>query len=118
MDHRTRCEDGLALLNIMEEITCEDAVMWGSGIVGFGSYHYKYASGREGDLPLIGFSPRKPGMTLYIMPGFEEYEDLLANLGKHKTGRSCLYVNKLSDVDENVLRRLLRRSSEHMKNGI
>ncbi len=115
VDHQTRREDGLALLRIMEEITGEDAVMWGSSIVGFGSYHYQYESGREGDMPLVGFSPRKQNMTLYIMPGFDDYEALLAGLGKHKIGKSCLYVNKLADVDEAVLRRLIRRSYEHMK---
>lgn len=113
--HRTRREDGFALLEIMEEVTGEEAVMWGSSIVGFGSYHYKYESGREGDMPLVGFSPRKQSMTLYIMPGFDQYEDMLEKLGKHKTGKSCLYVNKLADVDEDVLRRLIRHSYEHMK---
>lgn len=113
--HETRRQDGLALLNMMEEITGEDAVMWGSSIVGFGSYHYKYESGREGDMPLIGFSPRKQSTTLYIMPGFDEYEGMLAELGKHKIGKACLYVNKLADVDEGVLRRLIRRAYEHMK---
>lgn len=115
VEHKTRREDGLALLNMMVEETGEEAVMWGSSIVGFGSYHYQYASGREGDMPLVGFSPRKQSMTIYIMPGFDEYEDLLASLGKHKIGKSCLYVNKLADVDENVLRRLIRQSVEHMQ---
>lgn len=115
VEHKTRREDGLTLLNMMVEETGEEAVMWGSSIVGFGSYHYQYASGREGDMPLVGFSPRKQSMTIYIMPGFDEYEDLLASLGKHKIGKSCLYVNKLADVDENVLRRLIRQSVEHMQ---
>ncbi|KAA3663608.1 MAG: DUF1801 domain-containing protein [Chloroflexi bacterium] len=115
VDHKTRRQDGLALLEMMKEITGEDAVMWGSSIVGFGTHHYKYESGREGDMPLIGYSPRKQSMTLYIMPGFDEYEDALAKLGKHKIGKSCLYVNKLADVDEGVLRRLIKRAYEHMK---
>lgn len=115
VDHKTRRQDGFALLGMMEEITGEEPVMWGSSIVGFGSYHYKYESGREGDMPLIGFSPRKQSMTLYIMPGFDDYEDMLAELGKHKTGKACLYVNKLADVDEDVLRQLIQRSYEHMK---
>ncbi|MCB0009313.1 MAG: DUF1801 domain-containing protein, partial [Anaerolineales bacterium] len=93
VEHKTRRTDGLTLLKMMEEITGEDAVMWGSSIVGFGSYHYKYESGREGDMPLVGFSPRKQSMTLYIMPGFDEYEGMLAELGKHKIGKACLYVN-------------------------
>ena len=115
VEHKTRREDGFTLLHMMEEITGEMAAMWGTSIVGFGSYHYKYESGREGDMPLIGFSPRKQSMTLYIMPGFDEYEDMLAELGKHKTGKSCLYVNKLADVDEGVLRDLIKSSYEHMK---
>lgn len=115
VDHKTRREDGFALLDLMAEITGEDATLWGTSIVGFGSYHYKYESGREGDMPLVGFSPRKQSMTLYIMPGFDEYEDMLAALGKHKIGKSCLYVNKLADVDEAVLRQLIKTSYEHMK---
>ena len=115
VDHETRREDGLALLDMMQEITGEEAVMWGSSIVGFGSYHYKYESGREGDMPLVGFSPRKQNMTLYIMPGFDAYEDMLVELGKHKIGKSCLYVNKLADVDQGVLRKLIRHSYDHMK---
>jgi hypothetical protein len=115
VEHKTRREDGFALLEMMREVTGEDAVMWGSSIVGFGNYHYKYQSGREGDMPLVGFSPRKQSMTLYIMPGFDDYEGMLSDLGKHKIGKSCLYVNKLADVDEDVLRSLVRRSYEHMK---
>jgi hypothetical protein len=115
VDHKTRREDGIALLKIMEEVTGEGAVMWGSSIVGFGSYHYQYESGREGIMPLLGFSPRKQSMTLYIMPGFDEYEDMLAKLGKHKVGKACLYVNKLADVDEGVLRSLIGRAYKHMK---
>ncbi len=115
VDHKTRRADGLTLLGMMEEITGEDAMMWGTSIVGFGSYHYKYESGREGDMPLVGFSPRKQSMTLYIMPGFDDYDDMLAALGKHKIGKSCLYVNKLADVDTDVLRKLIARSYEHMK---
>jgi len=115
VDHKTRREDGLTLLEMMEEVTGENAVMWGSSIVGFGSYHYKYESGREGDMPLIGFSPRKQSMTVYIIPGFDDYEGMLGELGKHKIGKACLYINKLADVEEVVLRKLIRRSYEHMK---
>ena len=114
VEHKTRRQDGLALLDMMTEITGEKAVMWGS-IVGFGSYHYKYESGREGDMPLIGYSPRKQSMTVYIMPGFDEYDGLLSQLGKHKIGKSCLYINKLADVDEAVLRKLIKESYDHMK---
>ena len=88
--------------------------MWGTSIIGFGSYRYKYASGREGEWMLTGFSPRKQNLTLYIMPGFENYETLLANLGKYKTGKSCLYINKLEDVDLSVLEELVRQSVDHM----
>jgi len=115
VEHKTRREDAFTLLEMMREITGEEAVLWGSSIVGFGSYHYKYDSGREGDMPLVGFSPRKQSTTVYIMPGFDDYDALLDNLGKHKIGKSCLYMNKLADVDETVLRRLIRRSYEHMK---
>ena len=115
VEHKTRREDGFALLEMMQEITGEEAVMWGSSIIGFGSYHYKYASGREGDWLSVGFSPRKQSMTVYIMPGFEHYEELLEQLGKHKIGKSCLYINKLTDVDKDVLKRLIRLSYEHMK---
>ena len=115
VEHNTRRQDAFALLKLMEETTGEDAVMWGSSIVGFGSYHYKYNSGREGDMPLVGFSPRKQSMTIYIMSGFDEVQELLASLGKHKLGKGCLYFNKLLDVDEDILRMLVRRSYEHMK---
>lgn len=115
VEHKTRRADGLALLEMMEEVTGEEAVLWGSSIVGFGSYHYQYESGREGDMPLVGFSPRKQSMTVYIMPGFDDYEAQLDELGKHKTGKSCLYINKLADVDEGVLRQLIASSYAHMK---
>lgn len=115
VDHKTRREDGLNLLGLMEEITGEDATLWGTSIVGFGSYHYKYESGREGDMPLVGFSPRKASMTVYIMPGFEDYDEMLGKLGKHKIGRSCLYINKLADVDESVLKKLIKHSYLYMK---
>ena len=89
--------------------------MWGTSIVGFGSYHYKYASGREGDWFLTGFSPRKQSLTLYIMPGFDRYESLLGNLGKYKTGKSCLYINKLEDVDRTILQEIIKQSVNHLK---
>ena len=89
--------------------------MWGSNIVGFGAYHYVYASGRTGDWPLVGFSPRKGNITLYIMAGFEQYDDLMNKLGKHKTGKSCLYIKSLADVDKGVLKELIAKSVAHMK---
>lgn len=114
VDNKTRREDGFTLLQMMEEITAEDAVMWGSSIIGFGSHHYKYESGREGDMPYIGFSPRKQSLTLYIMPGFDQYEAMLAALGKHRVGKACLYINKLADVDNDVLRRLIKHAYTHL----
>jgi hypothetical protein len=89
-------------------------VMWGDSIVGFGEYHYKYASGREGDWFLTGFSPRKQNLTLYIMSGFSEYEAFLNKLGKFKTGKSCLYVNKIEDIDLSTLKELIQRSVQHV----
>ena len=89
--------------------------MWGPSMVGFGRYHYKYDSGREGDSFLTGFSPRKQALTIYVMPGFGEYEGLLSRLGKHKTGKSCLYINKLEDVDPEVLEELIGRGFAYMK---
>jgi hypothetical protein len=108
-------QDSFAILELMKQVTGEEPVMWGDSIVGFGSYHYKYASGREGDWFLTGFSPRKQNLTLYIMAGFDEFEHLLSKLGKHSTGKSCLYVKKLDDVDTNVLKELVKQSVEHME---
>jgi len=113
--NQTRREDSLSLLGLMRDVTGEEAKMWGSSIVGFGSYHYVYQSGREGDWMLTGFSPRKQNLAIYIMAGFSDYGPLLEKLGKHKTGKSCLYVNKLADVDINVLRELVRRGVRSMK---
>ena len=97
----------LVVLKLMEEETGEPAEMWGTSIVGFGSYHYKYESGREGDFMLAGFAPRKQALTLYIMGGHERHAELFAKLGKHRTGSSCLYINKLADVDLDVLREIV-----------
>ena len=115
VEHPKRREDGFAVLDLMKKITKEEPKMWGSSIVGFGSYHYRYASGQEGDWMLVGFSPRKASMSLYIMSGFDAYDDLLAKLGKFKTGKSCLYINKLEDVDLKVLEKLIRQSVAYMK---
>jgi hypothetical protein len=109
-----RRRDCFTVLELMKQATKAEPRMWGSSIVGFGSYHYKYASGREGDWPLIGFSPRKQNLTLYIMPGFEQYEALLKMLGKYKTGKSCLYVNRLDDVHLPTLKKLIQQSVRHM----
>lgn len=88
-------QDCFTILNLMREITGYEPKMWGDSIVGFGSYHYKYASGREGDMPLTGFSPRKKNLTVYVLPGFERYTALMAKLGKYKTGKSCLYIKSV-----------------------
>ena len=113
--NKRRREDALVMLELMREITGEPPEMWGSSIVGFGSYHYRYASGREGDWPIIGFAPRKQSLTLYIMPGFDRYEALMAKLGKYKTGKSCLYINKLDDVNLETLKALIAESVEYMR---
>lgn len=107
-------QDAFAILELMEEVTGEKAVMWGASIIGFGSYSYKYETGREGDWMLVGFSPRKQNISLYIMPGFEHYQSLLDDLGKHKTGKSCLYIKKTEDIDMDVLRDLVKQSVDHM----
>ena len=111
-----RREDARAVLALMKRITGEEPKMWGPSIVGFGSYTYTYASGRTGDWPIAGFSPRKQALTLYVMPGFEKDADLMKRLGKHKAGKSCLYLNRLADVDAGVLEELVRRSVERMRN--
>jgi hypothetical protein len=111
----SRRTDALAVCALMEEITGEPPVMWGSSMVGFGRYRYRYESGREGEWFVVGFSPRKQNLTLYLMDGFAGYEGLLARLGKHSTGKACLYLKQLSDADPDVLRALIARSVEHMR---
>ena len=108
-------KDSFEVLNIMEQITGAEPKMWGSSIVGFGNYHYVYDSGREGDWFIAGFSPRKQALTLYIMAGFSRYDELLQKLGKYKTGKSCLYVKNLQDIDLEVLKGLIRSSVEYMR---
>ncbi|MGD2253759.1 MAG: DUF1801 domain-containing protein [Anaerolineales bacterium] len=114
VEDEARRRDCFDILDLMREVTGEEPAMWGPSIVGFGSYRYKYASGHEGEWMLIGFSPRKRDLTLYIMSGFEAYDSLLAKLGKFKTGKACLYINKLEDVDLPTLRELVKQSAEHM----
>jgi len=109
-----RRKDCQRVLKIMKEATGEQPRMWGSSIVGFGAYKYRYASGHEGEWPIIGFSPRKNDLTLYIMPGFADYTELMAKLGKHKTGKSCLYIKKLDDVELPVLKKLITKSVDRM----
>jgi hypothetical protein len=108
-------KDCFEILKMMKQVTKKEPKMWGASIVGFGSYHYKGASGREGDWMLIGFSPRKQNLTLYLMHGFEVHKDLLKKLGKHKTSMGCLYIKKLEDVDKKILKELVTESVKRMK---
>jgi hypothetical protein len=110
VEHPTRKSDGFELYEMMKEITKEEPVMWGSSIIRFGSYHYKYASGREADWLKTGFSPRKRSLSVYISQGFDGYEELLMKLGKHRLGKGCLYINKLADIDKDVLKQIIRKS--------
>lgn len=112
----TKRKDSQVLLELFTKLTGEKPKMWGTSIVGFGMYHYKSErSTQEGDWPLIGFSPRKQNLTLYMMPGFKDVQDLLAKLGKHKTSVSCLYINKLADVDMKVLEQIITKSYDEAK---
>ncbi|MGR3808939.1 DUF1801 domain-containing protein [Jiulongibacter sp. NS-SX5] len=116
VDHEVKRKDAFHVKEMMESITGLPPKMWGPSIIGFGSYHYKYDSGREGDMLKVGFSPRKTALTLYIMPGFDRYEELMAKLGKYKTGKSCLYIKRLADVDEEILKELIKGSWDYMTN--
>lgn len=107
--------DAKKVAAMMRKATGNRARMWGSNIVGFGQYHYKYESGREGDFMITGFSPRKQALTVYIIPGFQRFKALMAKLGKYKTGKSCLYIRRLSDVDEKILGRLISESVKYMR---
>lgn len=107
--------DAFLFLNLFKKVTQLEAALWGDAIIGFGTYHYVYASGREGDWMLTGFSPRKQKFSLYIMSGFSRFNDLLQKLGKHKTAKSCLYVNKWEDIDPLVLEELIKQSVSYMK---
>lgn len=106
----TRRRDSRKVCQIMQEVTGQKPAMWGPSIIGFGSYHYKYESGREGDFLKIGFSPRKNNLSIYFMDGVETYKTELQKLGKHKTAKSCLYINKLDDVDVSVLKEMVKKS--------
>ncbi len=115
MEHPQRREDAYRLLDLFTETTGYPAKMWGPSIIGFGSYHYKYASGHEGDMPLAAFSPRKAQISLYFDPDDPERNELLGQLGKHTTGKSCVYIKKVADVDTDVVQTLIRRTVQHMK---
>jgi len=114
VEDATRQSDAKAVVKMMQEVTGEAPAMWGSAIVGFGAYHYKYESGREGDSPKVGFSPRKNALVVYLMPGAENDTALLKKLGKHKVGKACLYITKLADVDRAVLRELIASAYAEM----
>jgi hypothetical protein len=107
VEHPTRRADALVLDQLFRKVTGFSPVMWGPTMVGYGRYHYKYASGREGDFLATGFAPRKANLSVYILPGYGDFQTLLDRIGKHKKGKSCLYINKLSDIDTNVLSELI-----------
>lgn len=116
IENEQRRKDSFLLLELMKEITGEQPVMWGDSIIAYGSFHYNYSSGREGDWMKVGFSPRKPALTLHLSYGIEEKQDLLQHFGKHKTGKACLYIKKLEEVDTGVLRELIEQTlAEYVK---
>jgi len=115
IEDRQKRADARKVAAIMRRVTGKRAKMWGSSIVGYGTYHYQYESGREGDFMITGFSPRKQALTVYIVAGFRRFDTLMGKLGKYRTGKSCLYINRLSDVDEKVLEKLIDRSVKYMR---
>jgi len=115
IEDRERRSDVKKVAAMMRAATGSRAKMWGTSIMGFGSYHYRYDSGREGDFMITGLSPRKQALTVYIMPGFSRFEGLMKKLGKYKTGKSCLYIRRLADVDEKVLNRLIVDAVKYMR---
>ena len=115
IEDRQKRADARKVAAMMRRATCKRARMWGPSIVGYGTYHYKYQSGREGDFMVAGFSPRKQALTVYIMAGFGRFDALLKKLGKYKTGKSCLYIKRLSDVDEAVLEKLIVESVKYRR---
>jgi Domain of unknown function (DU1801) len=108
-------EDAAAIVRMMQDATGEKPRMWGPSIIGFGEYHYVYESGHGGDAPIVSFSPRKSAIVLYIMPGFSDFEALLSRLGKHTTGKACIYIKKLADIDQAVLKELVIKSVAVMR---
>lgn len=111
-------EDSYKIIDLMKKVTKYEPKMWGTSIVGFGSYHYKYESGREGDICLVGFSPRKQNLTLYIMSDFSKYDELLKKLGKYKTSKACLYIKKIEDIDIKILEEIIAESVKMMSKKI
>jgi len=112
-DSRKR-HDSYTILKLMKQITREEPKMWGNSMIGFGKYHYKYASGREGDWFVTGFSPRKQNLTIYVMSGFKQHGELMEKLGRYKTGQSCLYIKNLEDIDLSVLKKLISDSVKRL----
>lgn len=115
VDNPKKREDAYKLLDIFTEVTGYEAKMWGPSIIGFGSYHYKYKTGHEGDAALVGFSPRKAKISLYFAPGETKREELLKSFGKHNTGKACVYINKVADIDVEVLKQLIIESIKFLK---
>ena len=115
VENPTRRADAETMIDLMSRVTGCEAKMWGPSIIGFGRYRYRYDSGRTGEFMLTGFSPRKANLVIYTIPGYEEMDEKLVELGKHRLGKSCLYINKLADVDQETLRELVRRSVEHVR---
>ncbi len=113
-DSEQKRKDSYELIDLMQKISGYEAKMWGPSIIGFGSYHYKYKSGHEGDAPLLGFSPRKAAISLYVYTGREEHKHLLNDLGKFKIGKVCIYVKKLSDIDQQKLKALIKETLRYM----
>ena len=117
VEHPTRKSDGFRLLEVFKEVTGEKPVMWGSSIVGFGLYRYDNTRGKEFEWPRVGFSPRKQSLSIYLSYGFDEYQGLLGMLGKHRLGKGCLYINKLADVDINVLKKIIYKAYRENKSN-
>jgi len=115
VEHKVRRSDAEQLLDFFSRVTGMTAKMWGPTLIGYGQYHYKYESGREGDMLITGFSPRKANLVFYIMPGYQDLSEKLERLGKHKLGKSCLYVNKLADIDMDVLEEIVRFGVDYVR---
>lgn len=114
-DTEQKKEDSFKLIGLMAEVSGAEAKMWGPSIIGFGNYHYRYESGHEGDAPLIGFSPRKAAISLYVFTGLPKHEHLLADLGKFKMGKACIYIKKLADIDQSALAKLMKETIAYLK---
>ena len=114
-DTEQKQHDSYALIKLMQTVSGHEPYMWGPSIIGFGSYHYKYASGHEGNAPMLGFSPRKAAISLYVFTGLQEHRHLLDNLGKYKMGKACIYIKQLSDIDEKVLKTIMKESIRYLK---